>query len=113
MSLRPTIFLFLSPTLRPLLSSHSISFNLASFSLFEDPSYFHSLCPSILGPEVLGLCKSFPEKLRSLLPINCAFCSWGDNWAVEALHQVPCFYKFSHLIEHLPECFHMEVIDGV
>ena len=32
---------------------------------------------------------------------------------LEALHWVPCFYKFSHLIEHLAECFHVEVIDGV
>ena len=46
-------------------------------------------------------------------PHQCAFCSWGENQALEALHRVSCFYKFSHLIEHLAECFHMEVIDGV
>ena len=26
---------------------------------------------------------------------------------------MPCFYKLRHLIEHLAECFHVEVIDGV
>ena len=112
MSVRLPLFLFLSLTLRPLVSSHS-SLNLASFSLFEDPRYFHSLYLSILGLEVLGLCKRFSERLHSLLPINCAFCSWRDNRALEALHQVPCFYKFSYLIEHLAECFHVEVIDRV
>ena len=67
----------------------------------------------MLGPEVLGLCKRLSERLCSLLPINCAFCSWRDNRALEALHQVPCFYKFSHLIEHLAESFHVELIDRV
>ena len=43
MSVRPPLFLFLSLTLRPLVSSHS-SLNLASFSLFDDTRYFHSLC---------------------------------------------------------------------
>ena len=104
---------FSPPTFTPFVSSHSFSLNLASFPLYEDSSYFHLLCLSILGPEVLGLCKRFSERLHSLLPINCAFCSWGDNWALEALHLVTCFYKFSHLIEHLAECFHVEVIDGV
>ena len=92
---------------------HSFSLNLALFPLFEDPTYFRLLCLSILGPEVLGLCKRFSERLRPLLPINCAFYSWGDDRALEALHRVPCFYKFSHLIEHLAEFFHVEVIDGV
>ena len=71
-------FLFLSPTLRPHVFSHS-SLNLASFALFQDPKYFHLLYLSILGPQLLGLCKRFSERLCSLLPINCAFCSWGDN----------------------------------
>ena len=105
-------FLFLSPALRPLVSSHSFSLNLASFPLFEDPKVF-LFALSILAPEVLGLCKRFSERLRSLLLINCACFSWRDNQVLEALHLVPCFYKFSHLTEHLAECFHMEVIDGV
>ena len=75
MSVRPPLFfffffLFLSPSLRSLVSSHSFSLNLASFPLCEDPSYFHSLCLSIFGPEVLGLCRRFSERLRSMLPIN-------------------------------------------
>ena len=114
-SVRPPLFSFssFSPLLFHLLSLPTPSRNLASFPLCEDPSYFYSLCLLILGPEVLGLCKRFSERLRSLLPINCALCSWGDNRALEALHRVPCFYKFSHLIEHLAEFFHVEEIDGV
>ena len=88
----PFLF-FLSSTFRPLFSLQAFSFNLASFPLFEDPRYFCLLCVSILRPEVLGLYKRFSERLCSLLPINCAFCSWGDNQALEALHWVPCFYK--------------------
>ena len=110
MSVRPPLFLFLSLTLRPLVSSHS-SLNLAFFSLWRHKVFPFTL--SILGLEVLGLCKRFSERLHSLLPINCAFCSWGENQALEALHWVPCFYKFCHLIEHLTEYFHVEVIDGV
>ena len=112
---KATSFLFfLSSAFRPLFSLHAFSFNLASFPLFEDPRCFCLLGVLILRPEVLGLYKRFSERLCSLLPINCAFCSWGGNQALEALHRVPCFYKkFSHLIEHLAECFHVEVIDKV
>ena len=109
----PFLF-FLSSTFRPLFSLHAFFFNLDSFPLFEDPRCFCLLGVSILRPEVLGLYKRFSERLCSLLPINCAFCSWGGNQALEALHRVSCFYKkFSHLIEHLGECFHVEVIDKV
>ena len=109
----PFLFFSFSP---PLLDLFSLSMpSLSTWPLFLSvkTQVISIHCLSILGPEVLGLCKRFSERLCSLLPINCAFCSWGDNWTLEALRWVPCFYKFSHLIEHLAECFHVEVIDEV
>ena len=113
MSVRPPLFFSFSPRLLDLFSLPIPSLSTWPLFLSLKTQGICLLCLSILRPEVLGLCKRFSERLCSLLPINCAFCSWGDNWTLEALRRVPCFYKFSHLIEHLAECFHVEVIDGV
>ena len=54
--------------------------------------------------------RDFPRDCVSS-PANCAFCSWGENQALEPLRQAPCFYQFSLLIFHLAECFQAEVTD--
>ena len=106
-------FLFLSPTLTPFVSSHSFSLNLASFPLCEDQVIsIHSVC-RYLGLKFWVFARDFLRGYTLCSLSSVLFCSWGDSRALEALHWVPCFYKFSHLIEHLAECFHVEEIDGV
>ena len=110
MSVRPPLFFSFSPPLLDLFSLPTLSISTWPLLLSLKTRLFWL---SILSLKFWVFVR-LSERLCSLLPINCAFCSQGGNQALDALHQVPCFYKkFSHLIEHLAECFHVEVIDEV
>ena len=113
MSVRPLLFFSFSPPLLDLFSLSRPSLSTWPLFLSLNTQGICLLCLSILGSEVLGLCKRFSERLCPLLLIICAFCLGGDNHVLEALHWLPCFCKFSNLIQHLSECFQVEVIDGV